>query len=161
VAYFQHDYPTARMFSEESLAIMRELQHGSGIADSLCNLGNVACEQGDYQTARTTFEEALAIRHARGDQRGTASSLEGLAAVVAALGRSLKAARIWGAAERLRTEVGAPLSPNDRTDYERRVAEARAVLGDDAAFDRAWREGCVLTLEQAMELALEETIERP
>jgi hypothetical protein len=53
------------------------------------------------------------------------------------------------------------LSPNDRTDYNRRVAAARAALGDDAAFDRAWQEGCVLTLEQAMDLASEEAIERP
>ncbi len=161
VAYFQRDYPTARMLSLQSLAIMRELQHGSGIADSLYNLANVAYEQGEYQIARKTFEEGLMIRHARGDRRGTASSLEGLAAVVAALGRSLTAARIWGAAEQLRTEVGAPRSPNDRTDYERRVAAARVALGDDAAFDRAWQEGCGLTLERAMELALEETIERP
>ena len=149
------------MFSEESLAIMRELQHGNGVADSLCSLANVAYEQGNYQAARTTFEETLAIRYARGDRRGTASSLEGLAAVVAARGRSLSAARIWGAAEQLWIEIGAPRSPNDRTDYERRVAAARAALRDDVTFDNAWQEGCALTLEQAMALALEETIERP
>ena len=65
-------------------------------------LGNVACEQGDHSSRQGAVEEGLAIRHARGDRRAIASSLEGMAAVVAALGSSLSAARIWGAAERLR-----------------------------------------------------------
>nr|MDQ6923461.1 hypothetical protein [Pseudomonadota bacterium] len=69
--------------------------------------------------------------------------------------------RIWGAVERLRTESGSPLPPKDRPVYDRRVAAARAALGDDAAFDRAWQEGRALTLEQAIELALEETVEHP
>jgi hypothetical protein len=40
------------------------------------------------------------------------------------------------------------------------VAAARAAAADDTAFDRAWQEGRVLTLEQAIELAMEETVER-
>jgi hypothetical protein len=40
------------------------------------------------------------------------------------------------------------------------VAAARTALGDDAAFDRAWKEGRALTLEQAIALALGETVER-
>jgi hypothetical protein len=95
-----------------------------------------------------------------GDRRGIAFSLGGLAAVVAALGSSLRAARIWGAEARLREEIGSPLPPNDRSDYDRRVAAARAALGDHAAFDHAWQEGRALTLEQAIELALEESVQR-
>jgi hypothetical protein len=48
----------------------------------------------------------------------------------------------------------------DRPDYNRRVAAARTALGDDAAFDRAWKEGRALGLEQAIALALGETVER-
>ena len=48
----------------------------------------------------------------------------------------------------------------DPPDYNRRVAAARTALGDDAAFDRAWLEGRALTLEQVIELALEQTAER-
>ena len=80
--------------------------------------------------------------------------------MTAAGGDFLRAARIWGAAERLQTEVGSPLSPNYRSDHDRRVAAARAALGDDAAFDRAWQEGSSLTLEQAIELALEKTVKQ-
>ena len=72
----------------------------------------MACEQGDFASARALYEESLVIRRELGDRRGIAYSLEGLAAVVAALGSPLRAARIWGAAERLREEIGSPLSPD-------------------------------------------------
>jgi predicted ATPase/class 3 adenylate cyclase/Tfp pilus assembly protein PilF len=161
VACFQRDYPTARRLSEESLAIMRELQHGNGVADSLYSLANVAHEQGDYSTARQMFEEGIAIRRERGDQRGMVASLSGLAAMAATLGSSLRAARIWGAAERLREELGAPLPPSERLRHDRQVAAARGAIGDDAGFGLAWQEGRALTLEQAIELATEKSVERP
>jgi len=151
VAHFQGDFASARPLIEESLAIMRELGHRAGIADALNILGTVVTEQSDYAGAWILHEEALLIRRELGDVEGTARSLEGLAAVVAALGSPLRAARIWGAAERIRAEVGLPLSPS-RPDYHRRVAAARTALGDDTSFERGWQEGRALTMEQAIEL---------
>jgi predicted ATPase/DNA-binding winged helix-turn-helix (wHTH) protein len=159
VAYQQDDYRAAGAWYEESLAIMRELGDQWGIALSLSSLGNVAYEQGDYRAAGARHEETLAIMSELGDRFGIAYSLEVLAAVVAALSSSLRAARIWGAAERLRTEIGSPLPPSEQRRYDRRVAAARAALGDCAAFDRAWQQGRALTLEQAIELALKESVE--
>jgi non-specific serine/threonine protein kinase len=160
VAHFQGDLVSARPLIEESLSIMRELGHRAGIADALNSLGTVVTEQGDYAGAWVLHEQSLLIRRELGDVEGTARSLEGLAEVVAALGSSLRAARIWGAAERIRAEVGLPLSPS-RPDYHRRVTAARSTLGDDTAFERGWQEGRALTLEQAIGLALEEAVEQP
>ena len=157
----QGDFASAQSLHEESLAIKRELGYGQGIASSLNSLGNLASDQGDLVSARARQEESLTIVLELGDRWGIARSLAGLAAVVATLGNSLRAAQIWGAAERLRAEVGAPLSPNERSHNDRTVAASRATLGDDAAFDHAWQEGRALTLEQAIELALEETVARP
>ena len=161
MALEQGDYPAARARFEETLAIMRGLGGRRRITNSLDNLGNVAFEQGDYLAAGALHEESLAIRRKLDDRMGIASSLEELAGVAASLGRSIRAARIWGAAKRLREEIGSPLPTNERPRFDRRVAAARSALGDDAAFDRAWQEGRALTLEQAIELALAESVERP
>jgi predicted ATPase/class 3 adenylate cyclase/Tfp pilus assembly protein PilF len=161
VAYDQGDLASARALNEESLAISRELCDRDGIASSLHSLGGVAYLQGDLASARALYKESLANRRELGDRLGIARALEGLAAVAAALGSSLRAARIWGAAQRLREEIGTPLSPTERSRYDQRGAAARAAVGDDAAFDRAWQEGHALTLKQAIELASEETAERP
>src|SRR6266851_7866781 len=153
VALNQGDYPAARALHEESLAISRELGNRHSIALSLSNVGHVALDQGDYSAARALHEESLAIRRELRDKRGIAESLEGLAALVASLRESLRAARIWGVTERLRAEIGTPRPQNEMPGYDRYVAAARIASGDDAAFDSAWQEGRGLTLDQAIDLA--------
>ena len=113
--------------------------------------------QGDLASAKALYKESLVNRRELGDR--IARALEGLAVVAAALCSSLRAARIWGAAQRLREEIGTPLSPTEPSRYDQRGAAARAAVGDGAAFDRAWQEGRALTLKQAIELASEETAE--
>ncbi len=154
LAIDQGDPAAASPLLEEGLVIRRELGDRFGIATSLKMLGFVALAQSDYPAARALHEESLAIRRGLGDQFGILSSLQGLAAVVASLREPLRAARIWGAAERSRAEIGLPLKPSERSGYERRVAAARVASGDDAAFDSAWQEGRSLTLDQAIDLAL-------
>jgi non-specific serine/threonine protein kinase len=156
VAVNQGDYPAAIALYEESLAICRELGHRFGIAASLGNLGNVVLCQGDYPAAKALLEQSLANFREIGQLWGIPYSLEGLAAVVASQHDSLRAARIWGATERSRAEIG---GPNERSGYERWVAAARIASGDDAAFDSAWQEGRCLTLDQAIDLALAKPVE--
>ena len=64
-----------------------------------------------------------------------------------------RAARLWGAAERLRQAIGCRPAPAARTTYERALAAARAQLGT-ADFDAAWDSGRGMSLEQAIVGAL-------
>jgi len=157
VALDQGDFPAARALLEEGLAIRRDLGDRFSIATSLSNLGLVALHESDYAGARALLRESLAIRRELGDQFGIPASLEGLAAVVASQRDSMRAARIWGATERFRVEIGAPLPPSERSGHDRHVAAARIASGDEAAFDSAWQEGRCLTLDQAIDLALART----
>jgi predicted ATPase/class 3 adenylate cyclase len=160
MAHEQGESSLARTLHEQSLAIFRELGDRRGTADALNGLGNVVRDRGDLQSAKAFQEESLAICRELGDRRGIAISLEGLADVAAALGVLDRAARIWGAAERIREEIGSPLRPGERPRYDRQVAAARVALGNDGAFDRAWQAGRALTREEAIELALAQTAER-
>ena len=153
VAWYQGDYQSARTLFEESLTIRRELGDRAGAAVSLNNLGNALLVQGKETEALASFRESLAIEQELVDRWGIAYSLEGIAAASASLGQSLLAARIWGAAEMLREEIGAPISQNDRRHYEIKVAEARDAEKDDTLFDAAWQQGRALSLGQAIELA--------
>jgi non-specific serine/threonine protein kinase len=153
VAHDLGDYAAARALHDGSLAIWRELGDTRCIAMSLSNLGDAASEQGDHLVATLVQEEALVIRRKLGDRWGVAISLEALAPVGVACGRADKSARLWGAAERLREEIGTPLPPNERVRYEQKVAAARAALGD-AAFERAWQEGRAMTMEEAVDYTL-------
>jgi Tfp pilus assembly protein PilF len=156
VAREQGDYAAARTWYAESLALVRELGNQRGIAYSLHNLGLVASDLGDFATARTFYAQSLLIRVELGNKRSLSNSLEDFATLACVQDQASRAARVWGAAEAFREEAGAPLSPMARVRYDRRVAQARAALSEDA-FASAWSEGRALTLEQAIEYALQDT----
>jgi predicted ATPase/class 3 adenylate cyclase/Tfp pilus assembly protein PilF len=161
VAAEQGDYGGARAWLEESLATFRELGDGVAIATALENLGNVAYAQGELASARALHVDSLTMRRQLGDKLGTVISLERLATVIAALRVPLRAARIWGVAERLRAEIGSSLEPKERSQHDERVAAARVAARDTAAFDRAWQEGGAMSLEPALEYALQQTDNDP
>ena len=149
------DVASARGLYEESLAIRRELGDRAGMAASLGNLGAAACEAGDHLIARSFHQESLALKRDIDDRRGIAFSLEGLAAVSAGLREPLRAARLFGAAEQLRVEMGVPMQAHKRPRHDAAVACARRLAGDDAAFDAAWRHGGLMALSRAIAHALE------
>lgn len=157
VACFSGEYPTAQSLLQESLSIRREFRDRGGAARTLSALGMAAYDQGDYDGSEALYRESLAIQRAQSDRSVIAISLEGLAESVAARGDPLRAARIWGAMERLRADIGAPLRPAWRRHCDRSVAAARAAVGNDALFEGAWQAGRALTLDQAADLAYGES----
>ena len=71
-----------------------------------------------------------------------------------------RAARLWGAAERLRQAIGCRPAPAARATYERAMAVARA-QSDEEAFAKAWEGGRALTVEQAIAEAVDDAAEAP
>ena len=114
--------------------------------------------RGAFEESHSLYHEVLAIRLELGDRLGVARALEGAAALASARGDSLAAARTWGAAERLREEIGSPIPPNERSRNDRYAAAARSRVDQEGAFDRAWRQGRELPLNEAIELAFGATI---
>ena len=155
VALYEGDYQSARAFLEESLAITRKVGDPRTIATTMGRLGELASNEGDYASAGRHLDESLAIFRELGDVKGVVASLEGLASLSFKMAAPGRAARIWGAAERLHEEIGSPLAPNEHSCYERQVAAARAAFSDDAAFDLAWQKGRAMSLEQAVRYALD------
>ncbi|MGQ0549733.1 MAG: tetratricopeptide repeat protein [Armatimonadota bacterium] len=153
VASAQGDHASARVLFEESVTIRREVGDRRGLAYTLGNLAQNALERGDDVSARALLEETLTIQREIGDKRGIAYSLERFAGLAAAGGRHERAARLFGGAEALRERIGAPLSPTDRTEYDRGVAAVRAAL-TGAALEAAWAAGRAMAQDQAVEFAL-------
>jgi predicted ATPase/DNA-binding SARP family transcriptional activator len=143
------DDRAATLFAE-SLEVSRELGNKNGVALQLTKLGRVALRRRDYRQARALFAQALALRREMGNPRGVLECLWAFSAVAAAEQQSKRAARLLGAASALREMASA----KDRRAYEDDVSAQRAQLGD-VAFDKAWAEGHAMSLEQAVEYALE------
>jgi predicted ATPase/DNA-binding XRE family transcriptional regulator len=147
------DYDQAAMFQEESLALSRDVGNKFYEANGLRLLGLVARERGDYNQATTYYKKSLLILSELGYKNGIAASLEGLALARARQGTSHVAAQLLGAAEGLRDRIGSALLPTDRTAHDEALAQLKAALGG-AAFSETYAAGQALSLDQAIDLAL-------
>jgi hypothetical protein len=67
---------------------------------------------------------------------------------------------MFGAWEAAMERMGAAAQPADMPDLERNIAAVRAQL-DPEIFQAAWANGRALTLEQAVEFALEQLDSQP
>jgi hypothetical protein len=164
LAYTQGNSRHAGELFEEGLMRFRASGDIFGVAMTLTHCGMVALDQGDDRLAGAYLAESLTLLWELGDRWQTALALEVVAGLAAVQGQrpddtqpgGLRAARLFGAVEALRETRGAPVLPQNREYYQRRVAVARAQL-DETAFAAAWAEGRAMTLEQAVADALNTT----
>jgi hypothetical protein len=117
-------------------------------------LGDVALAQHEWERAQEYYREALQYALEMGEKRRAAFCLEGFAAARSPTGDAEQAAALISAADALRREIGIPVYASEREGYERILAQVRANLSSDA-FARAWRDGQTMTMQQAIELAME------
>jgi class 3 adenylate cyclase/predicted ATPase len=155
VAYTQGDYATARALQKESLALKRTRGDKRGITTSLINVGNLAIEQNDSALAQATYLESLGLSNEMGDKKNIVYNLSGLAAVAILLGDLPRAVRLAAVAETLRLNLGAGWEPIEGRIYDRTLAAAKAALSEEV-FNAAWNAGKQMTLEGAIEYALQE-----
>lgn len=153
LARYRGDYTRARALNEEAHALATQVQHIQHIALALNNLGLLATLEGDYARAVKLFRESLATYRTAGEQRHVPECLDGLAAALNELGQPETAALLIGAADAFRESIGMQVTPIDRPDYERLIARVREKLQDD--FQIVWEKGRAMTLEQAIEFALD------
>lgn len=154
------DYPTALRYLEESLTIHRTLGDRWLVAVTLNNLGRIAHAQGEDPEAARFLSESLALRQEIGDRRGIPVALRGLGAVARAQGDPMRATLLYAAAEAARESMQGALPAADTEHLKQNVDVLRAQLGE-ASFHSAWTQGSTMTLEQAVEYALQPSDARP
>lgn len=144
ISVAEADYDRARELLEEAIeywgAEAPESNHHMVCHEAL---GEVLRLQGDYSGAVEAFAKSIRIGQQRGEQ--SPDVFEGVAALWATLGQDESAARLAGAAERLRDQLGGPV----RIRPDRPLPEAR---------EPAWSEGRAMSAEAAAEYALKELL---
>ena len=154
IAHQRGDLAEALRYHEESLALKQELGDKNGVASSLLNLGNIAQRQSNNEAARAYFQQSLRTRQELEDRFNVIICLESLANLALDEKNFSHAALLWGAATRLKEEIGAATPRSIQESHLYHLESTRAGLGDEA-FEAAFARGYGLTLEEAITLALE------
>ena len=155
VALQQGDHDRALELFEQCLPLSRQLGDRRRIAGSLRLLGRAAAAGKDYGRALELYKESIVLSKEIEDPGGIAGGLEALAVgIVAAQEGQERAARLLAAAAALRQAFSVPLQPTYQEEFDRSVASVRTQLEEDA-FEEAWAEGEAMTMEAAIDYALE------
>lgn len=154
VAVKQGDADQAVALAQESLAVNQDVGDKWTEAATLHTLGTALWKQGDVERAEKVLKASLSLSRDLQAKLVIAYCLEELAGVAATRSRVERAARLAGAAEVLRVTVGALLPETERDLFEPDLAAARDQF-DDAAWTAAQDIGRAMTLERAVEYALQ------
>jgi hypothetical protein len=137
----------------------RERGDRIGIYGALFNLARMALANGEPAAAERMLREVVALSAEVGSRAHLAYFLEGMAAAAEALGQFERSARLIGAAEGLRQQIDeAPFYKHYKPNLSLRdhtSSALRSRLGD-ADFEGRRTEGREMSLEQAVEYALDE-----
>jgi predicted ATPase/class 3 adenylate cyclase len=151
------NYAVARTLLEEAVVMAREEKRPRLLATALTNLSHLLLRAGDHEQALSCLTEGLMLRKDQGGKLQIAESLLGWAALAIAQDQPERASRLLGAVDHLLQDSGATLWPTDQIEYERTSTVTRAQLGEEA-FERGRQEGERMSMEQAIEYALEHSL---
>lgn len=155
IAHAQGDMVAARALYQCALLAFREVGDQWGSARSLTDLAYIDCERGDYLAAHAECREALEIFAGLGHRRGMARALEGSACLALAQGHADRALKLAAAAAHLRQAISAALHQAEQAKFDKTLRPAWESLSE-AEGKRAWAEGSAMSLEEAIQYALEE-----
>jgi tetratricopeptide (TPR) repeat protein len=155
IEWEQGNVEAARECYRRALKSFRDADDRWGCARSLADLGHVHCERKEYKAAQDAYREALRVFAELGHKRGMARVLDGLACSAAAQRQAARALKLAGAAEHLRRLAGTRLPRPEQTVLDEHLSLSWKSLGE-ANGKRAWAEGSVLSIDDAIQYSLQE-----
>ncbi|TAH52462.1 MAG: adenylate/guanylate cyclase domain-containing protein [Chloroflexota bacterium] len=155
VALRENKLGSASEMIKESLAIRREIGDKWGIGVAFGVWGWIALLEHDWDGAYLRLRESIAVRNEIGDVGGLVWCLEKLAQVKFEKEHYETATQVFGAAATKRGVLGSTIDPFDVSEYEQIIQTLHTNLAE-TKFSAAWNKGRALTMEQAIELAMQD-----
>ncbi|MFN2568860.1 MAG: tetratricopeptide repeat protein, partial [Candidatus Dormibacteria bacterium] len=144
----------ARGYLDGALAVASRAKSKRAMAPALLALGRLARAEGDCARALSLHIEALELHLGLGARAGMASDLEAVAGALADAGVFDTAARLFAAADGMRSTGGYVRAPAQRSGHDADVAGVREGLGA-VAHGIAAAEGGAMSAAEAVACALE------
>jgi tetratricopeptide (TPR) repeat protein len=135
--------------ASEAFELHRLSEISDGVLLAMRNLGFAAEQAGDAVEAERWHREALAEARRMGDREAVTLAAEGLAGAAALGGEAAYAARLLGAAAKMRASDGRFLWPGERFDLDRIEAMVAGQLERDA-LEAARAEGAVAGVDAVL-----------
>jgi len=149
------DMNEAENIMESVLEIMLERRDNYMLATMQSMFAHVLRGQGDLDKATFYYRRTIRLWQERGHRGAIAHQLECFALIAIAQNQSARAVKLFGAAEALREVSNSVRTPPEQKEFEEAKANLQSQM-DKNGFNKIWDDGYSLTMDQAIEFALEE-----
>jgi tetratricopeptide (TPR) repeat protein len=152
-ARFQGRFDEARERFAPLLTVFHDMgdQHRANMIHSEC--AHMQRLEGHYDKAASMYRETILEWQRLGHRAAVANQLECFAFIAKFHEQVERAIRLLGAAEGLREIIKIPMSEMEQVEYDREVTDLKA-NSEEKEFASLWAEGKSMTMEQAIQLAL-------
>ena len=149
------DYEQARARFRACLPVFIEFGDKHRINMIQSELAHIEREQGQYRQALHMYRETILEWQRLGHRAALAHQLECFAFIAKAQEQPERAAKLFGAAEALREKINIAMTPQERIQYDREIADLRSNM-DEKSFAAHWADGHRMTIDRIIKFALEE-----
>ena len=158
LAFYSGDLTEARKHADLMLDLHREMGDHLSVTGHQSAMAHVARQMGNYQEALALYRETLPDWQKIGHRGAVAHQLECFAFIAKAREQGERAVKLMSAAEALREASNSPRTPQESIEYDRELEGLRAGV-DEKAFHSLWEEGKSMSMEQAIDFAMDENAE--
>lgn len=149
LAFAQADYPRARAYYEESIALGEMSGDYFDSQWTRANMAYAALKEGDMAQACRLFEISIQGFQEINNTIGVVFAIEGLASLHCNQNQPEYTARLFGWADATREKIRDLRPPTEQADVDKDIAACLAMMGE-VAFSETYEEGRKMTFDEAV-----------
>lgn len=154
ITIHRNNYAEARAHFKESISIYQEIGSTFNVILEKSNLAHLERKFGNYTDALEYYRETISAFRDIGQMGAVAHQLECFGFIALAQNQNEHALLLFAAANALREKRGRPMTPEEQIHFDEQLKILRTRI-DLMKFDTLWSQGHAMTMEQAIEFALE------
>jgi len=158
IATHRNDPEAARRYLKESVRAYAEIGATFNVILEKSNLAHLERKLANYAQAQDYYRETIIAFRDMGQTGAIAHQLECFGFIALAQDQNERAVYLFAAANALREKSNTPMTPDEQSYFDEQLNSLRETM-PLAKFEAAWAKGHTMRMEQAIELALEPTLE--
>jgi predicted ATPase/class 3 adenylate cyclase len=156
IAIQANDYHGARASLLESVNIYEEVGARFNVILEKSNLAHLERRRANFASALEYYRETILAFRDIGQTGAVSHQLECFGFIALEEDQDERALQLFAAANTLREKRGTPMTPDEELYFAEQLTSLREKL-EEKQFELAWSKGRSMTMEEAIELALETT----
>ncbi|RPJ24174.1 MAG: hypothetical protein EHM33_18710, partial [Chloroflexi bacterium] len=154
IASHRNDHAEARSHFKESVRVYQEIGATFNVILEKSNLAHLERKLGNHAEALEYYRETIIAFRDMGQTGAIGHQLECFGFIALAQHQNERALKLFAAANAFREKNGRPMTPDEQVYFDEQVESLRRKM-DPMKFDSAWSKGHAMTMQQAIELALD------